>query len=105
MLNKVIHEGPREATPLLIAHGLFGSARNWSVIAKRLSETRTVIAVDMRNHGQSPWHDSHAYEDMADDLARFKQPKQVILVKELPRNTMGKVQKNMLRETYADLFA
>ncbi|WP_424943988.1 malonate--CoA ligase [Aliiroseovarius crassostreae] len=38
-------------------------------------------------------------------LARFKQPKQVILVEELPRNTMGKVQKNVMRETYKDLFA
>ncbi|MEM7101093.1 MAG: AMP-binding protein [Pseudomonadota bacterium] len=38
-------------------------------------------------------------------LARFKQPKQVVNVEALPRNTMGKVQKNLLRETYAALFA
>lgn len=37
-------------------------------------------------------------------LARFKQPKQVINVSELPRNTMGKVQKNLLRDAYANLF-
>ena len=37
-------------------------------------------------------------------LARFKQPKRVMNVTELPRNTMGKVQKNLLREQYADLF-
>jgi malonyl-CoA/methylmalonyl-CoA synthetase len=37
-------------------------------------------------------------------LARFKQPKRVIVVPELPRNTMGKVQKNALREQYADLY-
>lgn len=37
-------------------------------------------------------------------LAKFKQPKQVIIVDELPRNTMGKVQKKALRETYANLF-
>jgi pimeloyl-ACP methyl ester carboxylesterase len=55
--------------PLLIAHGLFGSARNWGVIAKRLSETRRVVAVDMRNHGESPWADIHDYPAMADDLA------------------------------------
>lgn len=70
MLNTVFHEGP-EAAPLLIAHGLFGSARNWGVIAKRLSDARPVVAVDMRNHGASPWFDSHSYEDMADDLARL----------------------------------
>ena len=37
-------------------------------------------------------------------LARFKQPKRVMNVTELPRNTMGKVQKNLLREQYSDLF-
>jgi len=35
-------------------------------------------------------------------LARFKQPKRVVFVDELPRNTMGKVQKNILRDEYAD---
>ena len=38
-------------------------------------------------------------------LAKFKQPKEVIVVDELPRNTMGKVQKNVLRSLYADVFA
>ena len=55
--------------PLLIAHGLFGSARNWGVIAKRLAETRPVVAVDMRNHGDSPWDEVHDYPAMAGDLA------------------------------------
>jgi esterase len=54
--------------PLLIAHGLFGSARNWGVIAKRLAETRRVLAVDMRNHGDSPWAEEHDYLAMAEDL-------------------------------------
>lgn len=38
-------------------------------------------------------------------LAKYKQPKKLIVVKQLPRNTMGKVQKNVLRDTYSDLFA
>jgi malonyl-CoA/methylmalonyl-CoA synthetase len=38
-------------------------------------------------------------------LARFKLPKRVIVVDDLPRNTMGKVQKNVLRETYKDFYA
>ncbi|MEH6830199.1 MAG: alpha/beta fold hydrolase [Sulfitobacter sp.] len=57
--------------PLIIAHGLYGSGRNWGVIAKRLSDTRRVIAPDMRNHGHSPRKDSQTYEDMADDLAEL----------------------------------
>ena len=40
-----------------------------------------------------------------DDLARFKQPKRIVIVDELPRNTMGKVQKNALRETYSELLS
>ena len=38
-------------------------------------------------------------------LAAFKTPKRIVFVDELPRNAMGKVQKNVLRETYAGLFA
>jgi malonyl-CoA/methylmalonyl-CoA synthetase len=38
-------------------------------------------------------------------LAKFKMPKRVFVVDELPRNTMGKVQKNVLRDTYKDLYA
>ncbi|MER9052139.1 malonyl-CoA synthase [Mesorhizobium sp. M0923] len=43
-------------------------------------------------------------EAIAGHLARYKHPKQVIFVDELPRNTMGKVQKNLLREAYKDLY-
>ncbi|PCJ74030.1 MAG: malonyl-CoA synthase [Rhodobacteraceae bacterium] len=41
----------------------------------------------------------------ADNLARFKCPKRVLIVESLPRNTMGKVQKKALRTEYANLFA
>jgi malonyl-CoA/methylmalonyl-CoA synthetase len=37
-------------------------------------------------------------------LAAFKVPKRVLFVDALPRNTMGKVQKNLLRETYRELY-
>jgi pimeloyl-ACP methyl ester carboxylesterase len=71
MLAQIHHpaSGPIIAPPLVIAHGLFGSARNWGVIARRLADTRDVIAVDMRNHGASLRADSHSYTDMANDLA------------------------------------
>ena len=70
MLNTLIHGDRTDAPPLLIVHGLFGSARNWGVIAKRLSDARQVVAVDMRNHGDSPWMDSHSYPAMAEDLSK-----------------------------------
>jgi malonyl-CoA/methylmalonyl-CoA synthetase len=38
-------------------------------------------------------------------LAKFKMPKRVFVVDELPRNAMGKVQKNILRNTYADIYS
>lgn len=43
-------------------------------------------------------------EAIRDRIARFKQPRRIIIIPELPRNTMGKVQKNALRATYHDLF-
>jgi len=57
--------------PLLIAHGLFGSARNWGVIARRLAGARRVVVVDMRNHGDSPWAEAHDYESISEDLAEL----------------------------------
>ncbi|MFZ7093915.1 alpha/beta fold hydrolase [Primorskyibacter sp. 2E233] len=69
MLNVLTHGAPGANPPLLIVHGLYGSGRNWGVIAKRLSDERQVIAPDMRNHGDSFWSDDHGYPDMAGDLA------------------------------------
>ena len=57
-----------EEPPLLIAHGLFGSARNFHTIAGKLAARRRVIAVDMRNHGGAPWGEA-GYAEMAADLA------------------------------------
>lgn len=69
MLNYVIHGNDTLNPPILIAHGLFGSARNWGVIARRLADQRRLIVVDMRNHGESPWFPTHSYPDLAEDLA------------------------------------
>lgn len=62
---------PGDAPPLIIAHGLFGSGRNWGVIAKRLSDRGVTVTPDMRNHGQSPRSSSQSYPDMADDLIQL----------------------------------
>jgi pimeloyl-ACP methyl ester carboxylesterase len=64
-----IRQGAGPARPLVIAHGLFGSARNWGRIARDLSDRGPVIAADMRNHGVSPWTNHHDYAGMAADLA------------------------------------
>lgn len=72
MLSYTEHGTPKPGQPpLIIAHGLFGSGRNWGVIAKRLSDTRHVITPDMRNHGTSPRSPSQSYPDMAGDLANL----------------------------------
>jgi esterase len=68
-LNATVFGAPTSRPPLVIAHGLFGSGRNWGAIAKRLAADRQVIAVDMRNHGDSPWDPVHDYPAMAADLA------------------------------------
>ena len=69
MLSTTLTGSATDAPPLLIAHGLFGSARNWNVIAKRLSDRGQVISVDMRNHGESPREPVQDYAGMAEDLA------------------------------------
>lgn len=57
-----------EGEALLIIHGLFGSSRNWQSFGKRLAVDFKVIAVDMRNHGDS-FHDPQmSYPLMAEDL-------------------------------------
>jgi malonyl-CoA/methylmalonyl-CoA synthetase len=38
-------------------------------------------------------------------LAAYKAPKRIVFVEELPRNAMGKVQKNLLRQDWAGLFS
>jgi len=45
------------------------------------------------------------HQAVEDALANFKRPKRYIFLDELPRNSMGKVQKAGLRETYAELYA
>ncbi|MFY0634294.1 MAG: malonyl-CoA synthase [Vannielia sp.] len=64
----------------------------------------TVLAVLVPEPGVKP--DMAAIEaEVADKLARFKHPRRMVILDGLPRNTMGKVQKNLLRETYKDTFA
>jgi malonyl-CoA/methylmalonyl-CoA synthetase len=49
--------------------------------------------------------ESTLIEQLRDRLAAYKVPKRILVVDDLPRNTMGKVQKNRLREAYQGLYA
>lgn len=63
-----------------------------------------VVAVVVAAPGASPDLAS-LRAALARDLAKFKQPKHIEVVGDLPRNTMGKVQKNVLRDRLKGLFA
>ena len=72
MLNYLHYPSSKSnKSPLLIIHGLYGSARNWGVICKRMSDEREIFAVDQRNHGDSQWCETHDYFDMAEDIHEF----------------------------------
>lgn len=58
-------------SPLLILHGLLGTGNNWGTIARQLSETHEVYALDLRNHGRSPHTETMDYEAMAQDVVDF----------------------------------
>jgi len=54
--------------PLVLLHGLFGSARNFGTVQREFARPRRTIALDLRNHGASP-HDSEMhYTTMATDV-------------------------------------
>jgi esterase len=57
--------------PLVILHGLLGSARNWTRIARQLALTHQVLVLDLRNHGASPWAEPMTYDRMALDVCGF----------------------------------
>lgn len=81
--------GIKESAVIGVPHPDFGEAVVGVVVAENGKAVETQKVLDaLRN-----------------DMARFKQPKKLFEVTELPRNTMGKVQKNVLRERYKDTFS
>ena len=58
-----------QGTPVLLLHGLFGSAANWGAVQRRLADTHDVLAMDLRNHGASPHAAEMTYGAMAADVA------------------------------------
>ncbi|MDS9466122.1 alpha/beta fold hydrolase [Paracoccus sp. MBLB3053] len=71
MLNMTVTGEDSTQLPVILAHGLFGSGKNLGGLARRLSQTRRVISVDMRNHGDSFHDPDHSYPALAEDLARI----------------------------------
>ena len=62
-----------------------------------------VVAVVVPQPGHT-LHEADLVRAIKDDLAGFKCPKRIFSVAELPRNAMGKVQKNVLRQQLSDTF-
>jgi malonyl-CoA/methylmalonyl-CoA synthetase len=81
--------GVRESAVVGVPHPDFGEA---------------VVAVIVPEGDAAPDIDA-LREACGRDMARYKQPKRYEIRAELPRNTMGKVQKNVLRDDYAGVFA
>lgn len=61
------------------------------------------VGVLVRRPGETPDTDA-IMVSLGDTLARFKHPRKLLVVDALPRNTMGKVQKNVLRDEHQRLF-
>lgn len=69
-LNLAARELGGEGPPLVVLHGLLGSSRNWQSAGAALAERgHRVVALDLRNHGASPWADDCGYAAMAGDVA------------------------------------
>ena len=63
----------------------------------------TPLALIVPQEGKRP-NLTQITENIEKEIARFKHPRQLIVIENLPRNTMGKVQKNVLREQYKNTF-
>jgi pimeloyl-ACP methyl ester carboxylesterase len=59
--------GPR----VVLCHGLFGQGRNWNNIARALADDYRVSALDLPNHGRSPWSAQVDYAEMAAQVAEL----------------------------------
>ena len=58
-------------SPVVILHGLFGSSQNWAGFGRRLAHLGRVLAVDLRNHGDSAHARPHSLAACVDDLREW----------------------------------
>lgn len=68
-----LNESENAKNPVIIMHGLFGSKNNWNSLSKAIHQKtkRKIIAVDARNHGDSPHSSNMSYKDMAEDMIQL----------------------------------
>ena len=69
-LHSLRFENPG-APVLVVLHGLLGSSRNWSTIARSLQDCFDVHLLDLRNHGQSPHAEAMRWSEMCADLQAY----------------------------------
>ncbi|XP_045517332.1 protein ABHD11-like isoform X2 [Pieris brassicae] len=62
-----------DSPPIFLFHGLLGTKKHWESFGKTMMNMtqRIVVAVDLRNHGDSPHVNSHKYDDMAGDILKL----------------------------------
>lgn len=89
-------EGQIDAIPGVVESAVIGVAH------PDLGEGVTAVVVKTKD---SELSEAEILGSLEGRLARFKQPKRVFFVDDLPRNAMGKVQKNVLRDTYAKTYS
>jgi esterase len=82
--------------PLIIIHGLFGTADNWQTIAKHLSDNFTVFILDLRNHGRSPHTDElFDYPSLAEDVTSFLTSRWIYEARVVGHSMGGKIAMEM----------
>jgi malonyl-CoA/methylmalonyl-CoA synthetase len=93
---------PKEIEMLL--DSLDGVSESAVVGAPHPDFGESVVGFVVLDSSGKPQTEEALLAGIADRLARFKQPRRLFVVPELPRNTMGKVQKNILRDQVSGLF-
>ena len=80
-----------EGRPVVILHGLLGSADNWRSMSRRLGAHYQVFAVDLRNHGRSPHSNILDYDVMVADVREFMERQELRRIILLGHSMGGKV--------------
>ena len=83
--------GEKSLPPVVLLHGLLGSARNWQMIGRDLAETHHVFALDLRNHGGSSHADEMTYAAMVEDVLAWMDTQGLLRVTLIGHSMGGKM--------------